>query len=141
MMSVIVFMGVGLAYSLIFFFIFEAGSLRKHALSFPTPVATEEHTFTEHMKHYHVYEYMRYYFSVIFIFSIFIVNLSYIPNEFGLREILPYLFITPLWGSLFILFFKWKKALRIKIFSSLMFTFIFLFASISAFSLSYFIHS
>ena len=141
MLSVILFMGIGLIYSLTFFFILEARSVRQNTISDEGSFLDEEYTMREYFKHYDVKKYMFYYFMLLFVLSIFIANLNYIPNGLNMTEILPYLFITPLLGSLFILLLKWNKQPLIRLFSSIMFSVVFIVSTASAFALSYLVHS
>lgn len=140
MLTVVLFMGIGLVYSLIAFFICESRSLKMGQFSDKQCSLKEEKGFKDSFKQHYTLKYMLYYFLMVFIFSIFIVNLSYIPNGFWYTEIIPYLSITPLLGALFILFFKWRSEPVLKILSSFLFLSGFILASGSAFVMSYMIH-
>ena len=119
--TVMIFIGAGLFYSLIIFFICEEKSLKDANLSDMKCLVTEEVAMSECFEKYNTLRYMAYYFVAVLIFSGAVANLVFIPNHLGLAEVMAYTFITSLLGSLLILLVKWRFQPLIKLISSFMF--------------------
>ena len=137
MATVMLFIGVGLFYSLTIFFICEEKSLKDADLSDMKCLVTEEMKVTECFGQFNTIRYISYYFFCVFIFSSVVANFGYIPKELGLAEVLAYTFITPFIGSFSILLVKWRFQPMIKLISSFMFGAGFITATGMAFSLVY----
>ncbi|RLA66795.1 MAG: hypothetical protein DRQ78_03535 [Epsilonproteobacteria bacterium] len=113
--------GAGLFYSLIIFFICEEKSLKDAKMSDMKCLVTEEIDVSECFEKYSTVRYMMYYVLAVFIFAAAIANYVHVANGFGLAEVLAYIFIPSLIGSLVILLIKWKFQPMIKLISSFMF--------------------
>jgi len=137
--TVMLFIGAGLFYSLIIFFICEEKSLKNANLSDMKCLITEEMKVTECFSEYGTAKYMLFYGMAVFIFSSAVSMLGFIPNEFGLAEVFAYTFITSLLGSLLILLVKWRFQPMIKLISSFMFGAGFITATGFAFAFTYLI--
>ena len=139
METILPFVGIALAYSLIIFFLCEEKSLRHKKLSEMKCIEYDAMKVHVCLEKYQTFRYAGYYFVSVLIFTIIIARLSFVKHQLGLPEVLSYIFLTALIGSTFILLFKWKKDLLIKVFSSFMFGSIFIAASAIGFAVSYLI--
>lgn len=137
--TVMLAIGVGLFYSLIIFFICEEKSLKDTNLSDLTLCVKEEVAVSKFFEEFGTIRYLSFYFVSVFIFAALLASYVYIPNLFGLPEILAYTFITSLMGSLIILLVKWRFQPIIKLISSFMFGSVFMGATALAFALVFLI--
>lgn len=140
MATVMLFIGVGLFYSLIIFFICEEKSLKDANLSDMKCLVTKEIELSECFEKYNTIRYMAYYFIAVLIFSGAVANFIFVPKHFGLAEVMGYTFITSLLGSLIILLVKWRFQPVIKLISSFMFGGGFMSATGLSFALVYLIN-
>ena len=113
--------GAGLVLSLIVFFICEEKSLKNVNMSDMKCLIKEEVKISECFEEYNTVRYMLTYFAIVFILAVVISTQIYLPNQFGLGEVLAYTFIPSLLGSLIILLVKWTYQPVIKLISSFMF--------------------
>lgn len=133
--------GVGLVLSLIVFFVCEEKSLKDVKMSDMKCLIKEEVNVSECFEEYNTIRYMFTYFSIVFILAVVIANTVYLPNQFGLGEVLAYTFIPSLLGSLIILLVKWTYQPMIKLISSFMFGAGYIGATGLAFALIYAINA
>lgn len=112
---------IGLFGSIITFFIAEELSLKDANFSDMKCLITEEVSITECMNTYNTIKYMLMYFVAVFILGILISTQILIPNGLGLAEIMAYVFLPSVIGSLVILLIKWKFQPLLKIISSFLF--------------------
>lgn len=138
--TVMLFIGAGLFFSLIIFFICEEKSLKDANFSDMKCLVTEEIELSACFEKYGTVRYMAYYFIAVFIFSALIAQYGYIPHSLGLGEVFAYTFITSLLGSLIILLVKWRFQPLIKLISSFMFGGGFMTATGLAFAFVYIIN-
>jgi hypothetical protein len=113
--------GVGFFGSIIAFFIAEEMSLKDANFSDMKCLITEEISINECMNTYSTIKYMAMYFMGVFILGVIMSTQILIPNGLGLGEIMAYVFIPALIGSLVILLIKWKFQPLLKIISSFLF--------------------
>ena len=119
--TIMLVIGAGLLISLIIFFVFEEKSLKNANMSDMKCLVTEEVNISECFETYNTVRYMFYYFVSVFILAGLVAINVYIPNNFGLGEVLAYTFIPSLLGSLIILLVKWRYQPMIKLISSFMY--------------------
>lgn len=119
--TIMIVIGAGLVLSLIVFFICEEKSLKDVNMSDMKCLVTEEVNVSECFEKYNTVRYMLTYFALVFILAAIVASQVYLPNQFGLGEVLAYTFIPSLLGSLIILLVKWRYQPVIKLISSFMF--------------------
>lgn len=129
----------GLIFALIVFFICEEKSLKDADFSDMKGLFTQELKAYECIGKFQTIRYLVIYFVVLVIFDLAIAKLVFIPNGFGLQEVLAYTFIPSLLGSWMILLVKWTYQPVIKLASSFMYGSVFMGASAVAFLIAYFI--
>ncbi len=130
-------MGAGLFFSLFVFFICEEKSLRDANFSDMKCIITEKVEVSKCFEQFQTIRYIITYFLILVVFDTLIANFVYLPQGFGLVEVLIYTFVPPLIGSGVILLIKWTYQPIIKLISSFMFGSIFMGASATAFGLVY----
>jgi len=129
----------GLIFALTVFFICEEKSLKNADFSDMKGLFTQELKAAECVEQFHTVRYLVIYFAILLIFDLAIAKLIFIPNEYGLLEVLAYTFIPSLLGSWLILLVKWTYQPVIKLASSFMYGSVFMGASAVAFLTAYFI--
>lgn len=129
--------GGGLFFSLLVFFISEEKSLKDANFSDMKCMVTEKVELSECFEKFNTIRYMGIYFAVMVVFDLLLANMIFLPNAFGIVEIMVYTFITSFMGSGLILLVKWSYQPMIKLISSFMFGSVFMVASGIAFTLSY----
>lgn len=135
--TVMLLIGGGLVFSLIVFFICEEKSLKDANFSDMKCLVTEKVEVSECFEQFQTIRYLAIYFAILVIFDGLIANFIYLPQGFGLLEIISYTFATSLIGSGIILLVKWTYQPVIKLISSFMFGSIFMGASATAFGAVY----
>ena len=135
--TVMLVIGSGLFFSLIVFFICEEKSLADANFSDMKCLVADDAKVSECFTQYQTIRYATFYFLSVLTFGLLVGYFVYIPNMFGLQEVLAYTFITSLIGSALILFVKWQNQPVIKLVSSFMFGSLFMGATALAFSLVY----
>lgn len=135
--TVMLLIGGGLIFSLIVFFICEEKSLLDAKLSDMKCLVKEEVKISECFEKYQTFRYASVYFIAIAIFTALSAQFLYLPQHFGLLEIMSYIFSVSLIGSGVILLVKWTYQPLIKLMSSFMFGSIFMGASATAFAAVY----
>lgn len=135
--TVMLLIGGGLFFSLLVFFICEEKSLKDANFSDMKCLVTEEVEVSKCFEEFKTIRYLATFFVIMFIFDIVIANFIYLPQGFGLLEIISYTFATSLIGSGVILLVKWTYQPVIKLISSFMFGSIFMGASGAAFGTVY----
>ena len=119
--TVMLVIGAGLVLSLIVFFVCEEKSLKDVKLSDMKCLIKEEVNVSECFEEYNTVRYMLTYLAIVFILAVIVSTQVYLPNQFGLGEVLAYTFIPSLLGSLVILLVKWTYQPMIKLISSFMY--------------------
>ena len=137
MKIILPFVLIGLAYSLIIFFICEEKSLKNKKLSEENSIKYDVNKVFTCFEEYQTLKYAGYFFIAVFIYTIIIAKFSFIKHNLGLIEIISYIGLSAFIGSLYIILFKWRKDLLVKVFSSFMFGSIFIASNIIAFAISY----
>jgi len=137
--TVMLLIGGGLIFSLIVFFICEEKSLKDANFSDMKCLVTENVDLSQCFEQFQTIRYLAVYFVVLLVFDFLIANLVYLPNAFGLVEILAYTFITSFLGSALILLVKWTYQPVIKLISSFMYGSVFMGASSITFAVTYLI--
>ncbi len=135
--TVMLLIGGGLIFSLFVFFVCEEKSLKDANFSDMKCLIKEEVKVSQCFEQFQTIRYLAVYFAILLIFDTLIANFVYLPNEFGLLEIISYTFATSLIGSGIILLVKWTYQPVIKLISSFMFGSIFMGASATAFTAVY----
>lgn len=130
-------LGAGFFFALVVFFICEEKSLKDADFSDMKGMCTTELNPKECMGKFDTVRYMVVYFIVLLIFDFLVANLVFLPNGFGLTEILLYTFIPSLVGSWVILLLKWTYQPVIKLISSFMYGGGYMGASMVAFGITY----
>jgi len=139
-MSIILpFVLISLAYSLVMFFICENKSLQHKKITDLKCLEYDVKKVYVCLEKYQTFKYAGIFFILIFIYTLIIAYLDFVPHNLGLIEIIAYIALTAFLGSLYILIFKWNKGVLIKVFSSLMFGSIFIASSAVAFVIAYLI--
>jgi hypothetical protein len=113
--------GVALFVSMVIFFILEEKSLKNADFSDMKCLVTQEVDMNECLTTYSTIKYMALYFVFVFIMGLVLSLEILIPNGLGLGEVMAYVFVPSLIGSLVILLIKWKFQPLIKIVSSFLF--------------------
>ena len=139
MMTILPFVLIGLVFSLIVFFICENLSLKHKQKCEIENTEFDINKVYLCLEQYKTLQYAGIFFILVFIYTLIIAYLDFIPHNLGLIEILSYIFTTAFLGSLYIIIFKWNRELLIKVFSSFMFGSLFISASAIGFAVSYLI--
>ncbi len=137
--TIMLLMGTGLFFSLLVFFVCEEKSLKDADFSDMKCLITEEVEFSKCFEQFQTVRHITFYFVAMVIFDGLIAHFIYLPNGFGLLEIMAYTFIPSLMGSGIILLVKWTYQPVIKLISSFMYGSIFMGASAIAFGTVYFL--
>jgi len=126
-----------LVFGLTVFFICEEKSLTNANFSDMKGLFTEELKFSECIGEFHTVRYMFAYVVLLFLFDLVIAQTVFIPNGFGLAEIMAYIFMPSLVGSWLILLVKWTYQPVIKVISSFMYGAGYIGAATFAFAITY----
>ena len=94
--TVMLLIGGGLFFSLLVFFICEEKSLKDANFSDMKCLVTEEVEVSKCFEEFKTIRYLATYFVILFIFDALIANFIYLPQGFGLLEIISYTFATSL---------------------------------------------
>jgi hypothetical protein len=134
---IMLLMGGGLFFSLLVFFVCEEKSLKDADFSDMKCLVTEEVEFSKCFEQFQTVRHISFYFVAMVIFDGLIAHFIYLPNGFGILEIMAYTFVPSLMGSGLILLVKWTYQPVIKLISSFMYGSIFMGASVIAFGTVY----
>jgi len=126
-----------LVFGLVVFFICEEKSLTNANFSDMKGLFTEELKLSECIGEFHTIRYMFAYVVVLFFFDLIIAQMVFIPNGFGMAEIMAYVFMPSLVGSWLILLIKWTYQPVIKVISSFMYGAGYIGAAVFAFAFTY----
>ena len=135
--TMMLLIGGGLIFALITFFICEEKSLKDANFSDMKCLVTEEVEVSKCFEQFNTVRYMAIYFIVLLGFDLAVANLVFIPNGFGLLEIMAFTFVPSILGSGIILLVKWTYQPVIKLISSFMYGSVFMGASAIAFSATF----
>lgn len=135
--TIMLLMGGGLFFSLLVFFVCEEKSLKDADFSDMKCMVTEEVEVSKCFEQFQTIRHISIYFVLMVIFDALIAQFIYLPNGFGMLEIMAYTFIPSLMGSGLILLVKWTYQPVIKLISSFMYGSIFMGASVVAFGAVY----
>ncbi len=135
--TVMLLIGGGLFFSLLVFFICEEKSLKDANFSDMKCLVTEEVEISKCFEQFRTIRYIAIYFLILLVFDALIAHFIYLPQGFGLLEVISYTFATSLMGSGLILLVKWTYQPVIKLISSFMFGSVFMGASATAFGAVY----
>jgi len=135
--TIMLLMGGGLFFALLVFFVCEEKSLKDANFSDMKCLVTEEVEVSKCFEQFQTVRYIAIYFVAMVIFNGLIAHFVYLPNGFGMLEIMAYTFVPSLMGSGIILLVKWTYQPVIKLISSFMFGSIFMGASATAFGAVY----
>ena len=127
----------GLIFSLLVFFFCEEKSLKDANFSDMKCLVTEKVEVSECFEQFQTIRYLAIYFAILLVANVLIAKMIYVPQGFGLLEILAYTFVPSLMGSGIILLVKWTYQPVIKLISSFMYGSIFMGASATAFGAVY----
>ncbi len=141
MASILPFVGIGLIYSLVIFFLCEEKSLKQKKLSELQAIEFDVEKVFVAFEKYQTFRYAGYYFAAVLVYTIIIAKLSFVEHHLGLIAVVAYIGLTAFIGSAVIFLFKWKKDLLVKVFSSFMFGSLFIAASGIGFALAYLLFS
>jgi hypothetical protein len=131
----IVVMGA-LCVALVTFFICEEKSLKDANLS-DMKCVMEDINPAQCFEQYQTVKYLAIYFFVMLFLNLGVAKFAFIPEGFGLLEVMLYTFIPSLIGSLVILLVKWTFQPMIKLISSFLYGSVYMAASAVAFSFAY----
>lgn len=112
---------IGFFGGIIIFFILEELSLKDADLSDIKDVCTQELSVSDSLNKYGTIKYMFMYVVSVFIIGYLVSSQILIPNGFGLGELMAYVFLPSMIGSLIILLVKWRFQPMLKLLSSFMF--------------------
>jgi len=132
-------LAAALVFALVVFFFSEEKSLTNADFSDMKGLFTEELKLSECVGEFNTVRYMLAYIIILFVFDAIVAKTVFIPNNFGLMEIMGYVFMPSLVGSWLILLVKWTYQPVIKIISSFMYGAGYMTAAIAAFALVYLI--
>lgn len=135
--TIMLLMGGGLFFALLVFFICEEKSLKDANFSDMKCLVTEEVEVSKCFEQFQTLRYIAIYFVAMLLFDGLIAHFVFLPNGFGILEIMAYTFVPSLMGSGVILLVKWTYQPVIKLISSFMFGAIFMGASAVAFGAVY----
>ena len=135
--TILLLIGGALFVALITFILVEEKSLKDANFSDMKGLFTEERTVNQCMTEFNTVGYMVKYFALILIINAVISITQFIPNDFGLKEILAYTFIPAFVGSAIILLVKWTYQPVIKVISAMMYGFSYIVATSLAFAFTY----
>ena len=126
-----------LVFALVVFFICEEKSLTNANFSDMKGLFTQELKFSECVGEFSTVKYMLVYGAILFFFDMIIAQTVFIPNGFGIAEIMAFIFVPSLVGSWLILLVKWTYRPVIKVISSFMYGAGFIGAAVFAFAITY----
>ncbi|MDF1878845.1 hypothetical protein JHD46_04230 [Sulfurimonas sp. SAG-AH-194-C20] len=126
-----------LVFGLIIFFICEEKSLTNANFSDMKGLFTEELKLSECVGEFNTVRYMLAYVAALFFFDLIIAQTIFIENNFGMAQIMAYVFMPSLVGSWIILLVKWTYQPMIKVISSFMYGGGFIGAAVFAFAITY----
>ena len=135
--TILLLIGGALFVALITFILVEEKSLKDANFSDMKGLFTEERTVNQCMTEFNTVGYMVKYFALILIINAIISITQFMPNDFGLKEILAYTFIPAFVGSAIILLVKWTYQPVIKVISAMMYGFSYIVATSLAFAFTY----
>jgi len=135
--TILLLIGGALFVALITFILVEEKSLKDANFSDMKGLFTEERTVNQCMTEFNTVGYMVKYFALILIINAVISITQFMPNDFGLKEILAYTFIPAFVGSAIILLVKWTYQPVIKVISAMMYGFSYIVATSLAFAFTY----
>jgi hypothetical protein len=121
------------------FFICEEKSLKDANFSDMKCLVTEEVEVSKCFEKFQTVRYIATYFIVMVFFDGLIGYFIFLPNSFGLLEVMAYTFVPSVLGSAIILLVKWTYQPVIKLLSSFIFGSVFMGASAAAFGALYFL--
>ena len=119
--TLLLLVGASLVFGLLVFFTAEEKSLKDADFSDMKGLFTEEVKAIDCIGKFNTVRYMLIYIVILFIFDLAVANFVFLPNGFGITEILAYTFAPSLIGSWIILLVKWTYQPVIKLASSFMY--------------------
>jgi len=137
--TMMLLIGGGLLFGLLTFFICEEKSLKDANFSDMKCLVTEQVELSKCFEQFNTIRYMGIYFVVLLIADIAVGQLIFIPQGYGLLEVMAFTFVPSILGSGIILLVKWTYQPMIKLISSFMFGSVFMGASGIAFAITFFI--
>ncbi len=135
--TMMLLIGGALAFGLFVFFICEEKSLKDANFSDMKCMVTEEVAVSQCFEEFKTIRYLAIYFVALVVFDLAIANFFYLPQGYGLLEVLLFTFVPSFIGSGIILLVKWTYQPMIKLISSFMFGSVFMGASAVAFGTMY----
>ncbi|MDF1876447.1 hypothetical protein JHD47_01285 [Sulfurimonas sp. SAG-AH-194-L11] len=126
-----------LVFGLVIFFICEEKSLTNANFSDMKGLFTEELKLSECIGQFSTVKYMLAYVGALFFFDLIIAQTVFLPNNFGMSQVMAYVFMPSLVGSWIILLVKWTYQPMIKLISSFMYGAGYIGAAVFAFALTY----
>jgi len=137
--TMMLLIGGGLLFSLLTFFICEEKSLKDANFSDMKCLVTEQVELSKCFEQFNTVRYMSIYFVILLIADIAVGQLVFIPQGFGMLEVMAFTFVPSILGSGIILLVKWTYQPMIKLISSFMYGSVFMGASGIAFAITFFI--
>jgi len=117
----------------------EERSLKDAELSDLHLVCTKEVDMSTVFERFNTIRYLSMYGFVTFLMAGIMAYFVYVPNKYGLAEVMAYVFFPSMFGSLAILLVKWRFQPFIKLVSSFFYGSIYMSSSALAFALVYLI--
>jgi len=137
--TMMLLIGGGLIFALAAFWICEEKSLKDANFSDMKCMVTEQVELSKCFEQFNTIRYMGIYFVIILIADLIIANMIFIPQGFGLTEVMAFTFAPSILGSGIILLVKWTYQPMVKLISSFLFGSVFMGAAGIAFSLTFFV--
>ena len=137
--TMMLLIGGGLIFALLTFFICEEKSLKDANFSDMKCLVTEQVELSKCFEQFNTVRYMSIYFVILLIADIAVGQLVFIPQGFGMLEVMAFTFVPSILGSGIILLVKWTYQPMIKLISSFMYGSVFMGASGIAFAITFFI--
>jgi len=135
--TMLLLIGGALFFALVTFIMFEEKSLKNANFSDMGGLFTEERKPAECMRELGTVRYMVFYSLILIAVDFIVAKVVFLPNSFGLVEILAFTFIPAFVGSGIILLVKWTYQPVIKVISAMMYGFTFIIMSSIAFAVAY----
>ncbi|PHR57113.1 MAG: hypothetical protein COA44_06920 [Arcobacter sp.] len=137
--TMMLLIGGGLFFALMTFWICEEKSLKDVNFSDMKCMVTEEIELSKCFEQFNTVRYMAIYFVIILIADLIIANMIFIPQGFGLTEVMAFTFLPSIIGSGVILLVKWTSQPMVKLISSFLYGSVFMGAAAIAFGFTFFV--
>ncbi|MDX1808583.1 MAG: hypothetical protein R3331_03475 [Sulfurospirillaceae bacterium] len=112
---------IGVVVSLIVFLYFEKRAIEAKRRHEKNGFKASEMTINENFERYDTQSNVTFYFSTMFVFTIFMSYFGFFKESLSLVDVFLYIFLTTFIGSLIIFLLKIKKSILIKVFAAFLY--------------------